>query len=110
MAKTPTYIGGAYRTSARFGDRVELTIDEQNVTITGPRIGRVTYYLWIDVITLLIASVPVFLIIALIRMDWLYVIIAAGAFLVHYVVAAGGAGTMWSLGVSWGPHRDNTPR
>jgi hypothetical protein len=97
MEKAQTYIGGAYRTSARFGDRVELTIDEQNVTITGPRIGRVIYHLWIDVITLLIAAVPVFLIIALIKMDWLYAIIAAGAFLAHYVVAAGGAGTMWSL-------------
>jgi hypothetical protein len=98
MANTAfNYVGGAYRTSARFGDRIELSMEGQNITVSGPRVGKTTYMLWISALTVMMASIPVLLIVSLITLDWAYIAITAGIFICHYLVAAGGAGALWSL-------------
>ncbi|MCJ7471189.1 MAG: hypothetical protein MUP02_00020, partial [Actinobacteria bacterium] len=50
--------GYHYRTSSRFGNRVEISINKESVSITGPRIGVGIYKAWI-----LIQAVLLFLII-----------------------------------------------
>ena len=95
--KAYTFEGGAYRTSARFGDRIILTLERQTVTVSGPRVGRWPYLLWIATLALLIAAIPALVIAAIVLRDWMYAIIAAGVLVGHYLVAAGGAGTFWSL-------------
>ena len=54
----PKYEGYHYRTSSRFGSRVEISINKDCVSITGPRIGVGIYKAWI-----LIQAVLLFLLI-----------------------------------------------
>ena len=38
-----TFEGYAYRTSCRFGNRVQVSVDDATVTVTGPRVGVLMY-------------------------------------------------------------------
>jgi hypothetical protein len=56
----------SYRTSSRFGSRVEVSIDDGNVTVTGPRVGVLIHRVWIVAqVVLFWSTIPVLLAAAL---------------------------------------------
>jgi len=42
-----TFEGYSYRTSARFGSRVQVSVEDGTASVTGPRVGVLAYRLWI---------------------------------------------------------------
>ncbi len=47
----------SYRTSSRFGSRVEVRVDGETVTVAGPRVGVLLYRMWIVVQVILLALI-----------------------------------------------------
>lgn len=95
--KTASFEGYSYRTSARFGSRVWVTVNGGEVTVTGPRVPVPLYRLWVGVQAVLLALVAAALAGAVIRWDWRY-LVAALAFLAAHAAAGGfGAGCLWEM-------------
>jgi hypothetical protein len=89
--------GYSYRTSSRFGGRVQLSVDHTTVSVTGPRVGVLTYRLWIALMVVLLWLTPASLLAAAIVSDWRYLILALVLFLAHWGVSGVGAGSLWGI-------------
>ncbi len=80
----------AYRVSARFGSRVQVSVSNGQFTITGPRVVLAMYRTWI-------AVQAVLLVVALPTWHWAYLVAAVGALLAHRAVGGFGAGCLWEM-------------
>jgi hypothetical protein len=85
----------SYRTSSRFGSRVEVCVDGETVTVTGPRIGILLYRMWIAVQVGLLALIVPALLAAAILWDWRYLILALALLVAHWAISGLGAVIFW---------------
>jgi hypothetical protein len=90
-----SFEGYSYRTSSRFGSRVEVSVKDGMVSVTGPRIGVLVYRLWIVTQAILLWLTVPALLAALVLWDWRYLAVAVGLFLLHYGISSIGAVAPW---------------
>ena len=87
----------SYRTSSRFGSRVRVSVDDQTVSVTGPRVGVVIYRLWIAAqVVLFWLMVPV-LLATVALWDWRYLVVALVLAVAHWALSTFGAVSLWEL-------------
>ena len=89
--------GYHYRTSARFGGRVGVSVDAETVTITGPRVGVGIYRLWIAAQVILLYAILPALGAAVVLWNWRYLALALGLLVAHWAVGTFGAVSLWEL-------------
>lgn len=101
-AEAPTGAGAfdafSYRVPARLAGRSRVVIIGDRVSVTGPRVPSALYQSWIWIQALLLALVPVALVVAAVKLDWRWLLVALGVFLVGQLVSALGAGIWPGLG------------
>jgi hypothetical protein len=90
--------GWAYRVPARVAGRLRLVVDAGLVSIAGPRVPSWLYQMWIWVQALILALVPAAFVAAAVRLDWRWVLVGAGVFLLSLGVSGMGAGLWPGLG------------
>jgi hypothetical protein len=96
--KARIFDGWSYRMGARFAGRSRLTIYDDRVVVTGPRVPRRLYESWVWVQGLLLALVVPLLVAAIVALDWRWLVVAVIAFLLSYGISFGGAGLWPGLG------------
>jgi hypothetical protein len=89
--------GYHYRTSSRFGNRVEISIDEKAFSITGPRIGVGIYKTWILIQAVLLFLIIPAIIFPIIFGAPIYLLIILALLFLHYVISAVGAVALYEL-------------
>lgn len=87
----------SYRTSSRFGSRVRVSVQDGEVTVTGPRVASPVYRVWIAAQVVLFWSVMPVLLIAVVLGKWWYLVVAFLLILVHWLVGTMGAVGFWEL-------------
>jgi hypothetical protein len=87
----------SYRTSSRFGSRVKIAIDHGMVTVTGPRLGRFLYRLWIMVQVVLLSLAFLSLLAAGLSMNWQFLVWSGILLACHGCAGGFGAGCLWEL-------------
>jgi hypothetical protein len=90
-----TFEGYHYRTGSRFGSRVRLSIESDNVTVTGVRVRKSWYQAWIGAQAALLAMSPVMLLLAIVRWNRRYLKCAGALFTLYLGLSGGGAGCLW---------------
>jgi hypothetical protein len=88
----------SYRVPARVAGRSRVVVFGDRVSVTGPRVPLALYQSWIWVQALLLALVPVALIVAVVKLEWRWLLLAVGVFVVGQLVSALGAGIWPGLG------------
>jgi len=89
--------GYSYRTSSRFGSRVRVSIEDETVSTTGPRVGVLAYRLWIAAQMVLFWSIVPALVAAVALWDWRCLVLALVLAVAHWGVGSFGAGCLWEL-------------
>jgi len=92
-----TFEAYSYRTSSRFGSRVKVSIDDGNVTVTGPRVGVLIHRGWIRAQVVLFWSTVPALLAAAILWDWRFLALALGLQFAHWALGTFGAVSFWEL-------------
>jgi hypothetical protein len=87
----------SYRTSSRFGSRVQVSLDDTAVAVTGPRLAVPIYRLWIAAQVVLFWMIVPTLLAAVIFSDWRFTVLALGLAITHWAVGSFGAGCLWEL-------------
>jgi hypothetical protein len=87
----------AYRTGARFGSRVTISVEGGTVTVTGPRVGAPIYRLWIAAQVIVFWSIVPALAAATILWNWRYLLLALALVFVHWLIGTLGAVGFWEL-------------
>ena len=97
VSRETSFKAYSYRTSSRFGSRVGVSVDGQTVSVTGPRVGVLSYRLWIATqLVLFWAIVPV-LLVAVVLWDWRYLVVVLVLAVAHWAVSTFGAVSLWEL-------------
>lgn len=89
--------GFGYRTNSRFADCVKVQVDDQKVTVSGPRVGTSTYRLWIIVQVISLWSTIPMLFLGLMLWDWRYLVAIPGLLVLHWLFGVLGAAVFWSM-------------
>ena len=89
-----------YRTSSRFGSRLQVSVEGGMVSVTGPRVGVTVYRLWIAIQSLFLASVLPMLVVAVVLWNWIYLVIALALFITFYTFSSVGAVALWEYQTS----------
>lgn len=89
--------GYAYRTSARFGSRVWLTISDTTLTVTGPRLSKSLYRYWIGVQLFFLLATFGFILTAFLTQEWRWLWIAALSLGINGCAGGFGAGCLWEM-------------
>jgi len=84
-----------YRTSSRFASHLKVSIDDQTVSVTGPRVGVTIYRLWISLQAIFLALTVPALITAVVLWDWRFLVAAAVMLLLYWIISAVGAVALW---------------
>ncbi|HEY94483.1 MAG TPA: hypothetical protein G4O15_06045 [Dehalococcoidia bacterium] len=84
-----------YRTSSRFASRLIVSIDDQMVSVTGPRVGVTIYRLWIALQAILLALTVPALITSIVLWDWKFLVAAAATLFLYWVISSVGAVALW---------------
>ena len=92
-----TFEGYSYRTSSRFGSRVKVSVDGQMISVTGPRVGVLTYRLWIAAQVVLFWLIVPALLAAVVLWDWRYLVLTLALAVTHLGVGGAGAGCLWEM-------------
>jgi len=87
----------SYRTSSRFGSRVQVSLDDTAVTVIGPRLAVPIYRLWIAAQVVLFWMIVPALLAAVIFSNWRFTVLALGLGIAHWAVGSFGAGCLWEL-------------
>gem|GEM_PF-823171 len=90
--------GWSYRVSARFAGRVRIAVYPDSIAVCGPRVPSALYKAWIVLQTLLLAAVLPALAAAIVLLDWRYLLLSIGLFVLSFTVSIGGAGLWPGLG------------
>ena len=83
----------SFHTSSRFGSRIKIQVDDNNLILTGPRMGFQTYRVWLTIQTILTASIILTLSLSLVRMSLLYLFVAIGLLTLHI------GGCLWGTAI-----------
>ena len=94
-----------YRTSSRFGSRLNVSVEDKTVTVTGPRVPVIIYRLWIVIQVILLLSVLPVLITALVFWSWIYLVIALALLVVYWLFSSIGAVALWEYQTALAPER-----
>jgi len=95
MADNTSFEVFGFRTSSRFASHLKVSVDDQIVTVTGPRVPVTIYRLWMTLQAVLLAlTVPV-LIVAIVLWDWRYLVTALAVLFLYWVISAVGAVALW---------------
>jgi hypothetical protein len=100
----------AYRVQSRFGSILQVNIHEGEVTITGPRISPVLYRLWLGCQAVLMILAIIALIVALVFLNWIYLLTGVVLIALHGIVGGVGAGCLWELERMLESGEDRTPK
>lgn len=92
-----SFKGYSYRTSSRFGSRVQVSVDGETVSVVGPRIGVTVYRLWIAAQVVIFWLIVPALAAAVALWDWRYLILALALAVTHWAIGSFGAGCLWEL-------------
>ena len=92
-----TFEAYSYRTSARFGSRVQVSVDDGMVAVTGPRVGVILYRLWIAGQVILFWLIVPALVAAVVLWDWKYVGLVLALVVAHWALGTFGAVSLWEL-------------
>ena len=92
-----TFEAYSYRTSSRFGSRVKISVDNETVTIIGPRVGSFIYGIWIKLQIVLFWSIIPVLLVAAVLWDWRFLVLALILAFTHWFVGGAGAGCLWEM-------------
>ena len=92
-----TFEAYSYRTSSRFGGRVQVSVDGARVSVTGPRVGVLAYRLWIALQAVLLWLIPPALLAAAILSDTRYLVAALAMFVAQWGISGIGAGSLWGI-------------
>ena len=90
--------GWSYRMGARFAGRVRIAVYPDTVAVSGPRVPSGIYKVWVWLQSLLLAAVFPALAAAIVLLDWRYLLLAVGLFVLSFAVSMGGAGLWPGLG------------
>jgi hypothetical protein len=74
-----------------------VTVEGSTVSVSGPRIGRAIYRLWIAAQLLLLVLVPGTLVAGLVFRDWRYLTLALAILVAHFLVGSIGAASFWEI-------------
>jgi len=86
-----------YRTSSRFASHLKVSVDNQTVSVTGPRVGVTVYRLWMALQAVLLALTVPTLIAAVVLWDWRYLITALALVFFYWIISAVGAVALWEF-------------
>jgi hypothetical protein len=95
MMKNEIFEGYHYRTSSRFGSRVRIKIGDDNISITGPRIGPAIYRTWILTQSILLFLIIPAIIFPLALGKPVYLLLIIGILFLHYAISGTGAIVLW---------------
>jgi hypothetical protein len=95
MINTQKFDVFGYRTSSRFASHLKVSIDDQTVSVTGPRVGVTVYRLWIVLQAIFIALTLPALITAIVLWDWKFLVVAAATLLLYWIISSVGAVALW---------------
>ena len=84
-----------YRTSSRFASHLKVSIDDQIVTVTGPRVGVTIYRWWIALQAIFLALTAPALIIAIVLWEWRFLVAAVVMLFLYWVISSVGAVALW---------------
>ena len=87
----------AYRTGARFGSRVQVSVGGGTVTVTGPRVGAPIYRLWIAAQVIVFWSIVPALVAAAVLWSGRFLVLALALVFVHWLIGTMGAVGFWEL-------------
>ncbi len=87
--------GYHYRTSARFGSRIDISIHKGSVSITGPRVGVGIYKTWISIQVVLLFLIIPAIILPIILGSPIYLLIILALLFIHYAISGTGAIILW---------------
>lgn len=87
--------GYHYRTSSRFGSRVDIYINNEIISITGPRIGPGIYKTWILIQVLLLFLIIPSIAFPIAFRQPIYLIIIPILLFLHYAISGTGAIILW---------------
>jgi hypothetical protein len=97
MKQQTTLEGYGYRTSSRFGSWTKISVQDDLVSVTGPRVGASSYRLWIACQLLVLALVVAVALVALVARDWRYLLLVPGLLVLHWLVGVMGAAGLWEM-------------
>ena len=95
LNKESKFEGYHYRTSSRFANRIEISINNESVSIIGPRIGVGIYKAWILIQTILLFLIIPAIIFPIIFGAPIYLLIILALLFLHYIISAVGAVALW---------------
>lgn len=84
----------SYRVQARLAGRVRIVVDDDNLTVAGPRVPFGLYAFWMWLHGLILAAAPVVLVWGLVRLDWRGMVAGVLVALLSFAISAVGAG-LW---------------
>lgn len=90
--------GWSYRVGARFAGRVRVAVYADRVAVSGPRVPRGLYEIWIWAQALILALVFPAGVVAVLTLDWRWVVVALVFFIVSWTISMVGAGLWPGLG------------
>ncbi len=97
MADSTSFEAFGFRTSSRFASHLKVSVDDQTVSVTGPRVGVTIYRLWMALQAVLLALTVPMLIVAVVLWDWRYLVIALALLFLYWVISAVGAVALWEF-------------
>lgn len=95
---TVAYDVFSYRVAARFAGKCRIVVNGDAVSVSGPRVPLRLYQAWIWAQGILLALVPVFVVWALVSLEWTFLMWGLGAALLSWTVSCLGAGIWPGLG------------
>lgn len=95
LNKESKFEGYHYRTSSRFGNRIEIFINEENISIIGPRISVGIYKTWILIQAILLFLIIPAIIFPIIFGVPIYLLIILALLFLHYAISGTGAIILW---------------
>ena len=99
-----TLEGYSYRTSSRFGSRVKISINDSTVSVIGPRVGVLTYRLFIAIQVVLLGLIMPSLLAAAVLWDWWYLVLTLALLGAHILFGGIGAASFWEI-ANMGDHK-----
>ncbi|MFC1946327.1 hypothetical protein ACFLXY_00230 [Chloroflexota bacterium] len=88
-----------YRTSSRFASHLKVSVENQTVSVTGPRVGVTIYRLWIALQAAFFALTVPALITAIVLWDWKFLVAAIAMLFLYWVISSVGAVALWEFQV-----------
>ncbi len=86
-----------------------MSVDSQTVSVTGPRVGILTYRLWIAVQVVLLALIVPALLATVVLWDWRYLVLTMSLPVAHLFFGGLGAATFWEIAVMSGLQTTSFP-